>query len=125
MKRRNDRGQRRQEALDTAAAISGHYYGEAVFPPPLTEVVDQLGESFSKVQYAVGSYPLALEEATGLVVIHEGIVLGDPSKFVGSAEKSTDSVVESFVNQLNGLPQDLRLQVLSRLAVSEASVQPQ
>src|SRR5579884_1209478 len=66
----------RESVVSTALEQSGWYRGSALLLAPATGVAESLGVSLPKLYRGRIHYPDLLADASGLEVIHNGIVLG-------------------------------------------------
>jgi len=100
---------------DVIKASALTYSGKALFAPTPSATAENLGVSKGMLYHDRDGrgYHGALEDVTGLTVIHNGIVLGNPNDV--SSPTQIDPRVIAAETAVNGLSEEARYLLLQRL----------
>ena len=113
MSRRNAE-QFKQDMLTLLPEVASKYNGEALFAPQASVYANALGVGPSAV-YHSGSYEEKLITITGLVVVHNGVVLGSPENL--TPPEVIPERLEELASQLESLTEIDRRRILARLSI--------
>lgn len=103
------------ESITLGLAAAGmKYEGTAIFAPSPQEMARVMGVGKGLLYYGGTNYEQKLEQTTGLTVIHNGIVLGDPERVTETEPQLSHQVNEAEL-LLDGLSPAARLMLAQRL----------
>jgi len=106
-----------ENAIRTTSFV---YDGRAILAPESSFAANLNGISKSKLYYAHGGYPAALETSTGLTIIHHGWVLGRPEYVKISETVPEPENFETILRDIENLTPEARQQLIARLAIEDS-----
>lgn len=92
------------------------YNGGALFAPSAKKFAEALGVTHAMLYHGGTSYEEKLQLSTGLQVVHNGIVLGDPTGLAAPAAMPEN--LQKISEEISALPDEQKVRLIAALSVS-------